>query len=289
MSHASETVLTTIPASETERLLVVLVQSPQIGSRMELRQQSFSKGIGWFTQSTVHLEPQQVATLRNALGSATQCSTNRLPREFSKITPPSWQPRVVHAETAIEADDLLGHDQWTHPRDWGAYFLLFPTRRPWNVPWKAWHLDHDYAGTMTPLNGLKVHSMFGDVAPRSGGMTVVAGSHHLVARHFAEHPRRPGAKGAQLRKELMRSNDYLRELGTDPGATDPDERIARFVDRAEMVDGTPLQVVELTATAGDVILIHPLLLHARPTNAGTHPRFLLNKDLSVTTLAASPR
>ncbi|HEY2414806.1 MAG TPA: hypothetical protein VGI40_21355 [Pirellulaceae bacterium] len=99
---AIETVLTAIPASDVERLLVVLVQSKDHGCRMELRQQSFSTGIGWFTQSTVQLEPGQVAALRNALGSAGSNSTNksRLPREFSKMTPPAWQPRVVTAETA---------------------------------------------------------------------------------------------------------------------------------------------------------------------------------------------
>jgi hypothetical protein len=99
-SMTSETVLTSIPASDTERLLIVLVQSLQSGSRMELRQQSFSAGLGWFTQSSVQLEPNQVAALRNALGTATQRSANCLPREFSKITPSSWQPRIVHAETA---------------------------------------------------------------------------------------------------------------------------------------------------------------------------------------------
>ena len=102
MSRHSETILTAIPASENERLLVVLVQSPEHASRMELRQQSFSKGIGWFTQSTVSLEPGQVAALRNALG--TSASGKRLatglPREFSTISPPSWQPRVVHADSA---------------------------------------------------------------------------------------------------------------------------------------------------------------------------------------------
>src|SRR5262245_25005943 len=97
----TETVLTAIPASDAERLLVVLVQTKEHGSRMELRQQSFSTGIGWFTQSTVHLDPAQVASLRNALGTAGgQRSTNRLPSEFAKMTPPSWQPRVVAAETA---------------------------------------------------------------------------------------------------------------------------------------------------------------------------------------------
>jgi hypothetical protein len=101
MMPLPETVLTTIPASDVERLLVVLVHSPEHSSRMELRQQSFSKGIGWFTQSTVQLEPGQVAALRNALGSSGgQRTVNRLPREFSTIAPPAWQPKVVQADSA---------------------------------------------------------------------------------------------------------------------------------------------------------------------------------------------
>jgi hypothetical protein len=97
---ATETVLTAIPASDVERLLVVLVRTKEHGSRMELRQQSFSAGIGWFTQSTVQLDPTQVASLRNALGNAGSRSQSRLPREFAKMTPPAWQPRVVAVETA---------------------------------------------------------------------------------------------------------------------------------------------------------------------------------------------
>lgn len=108
MSHLTETILSTLPATEAERLVVVLVQGADAGSgvhssRMELRQQSFSNGIGWFTQSTVHLEPGQVAALRNALGTGSgQASRerNRLPREFSTIAPAAWEPKVVHADSA---------------------------------------------------------------------------------------------------------------------------------------------------------------------------------------------
>jgi hypothetical protein len=96
-----ETVLTTLPSSsETERLLLVLVQPADVPSRVELRQQSFSKSIGWFTQSTVHLEPGQVAALRNALGLTGNRPASRLPREFSTVTPAAWQPKVVHADSA---------------------------------------------------------------------------------------------------------------------------------------------------------------------------------------------
>ncbi len=192
---------------------------------------------------------------------------------------------AVGSERTVGAiDDLVGVGRWRQPADWGAYFLLFPTFRTWTVPWKAWHIDHDYNAPLTPLTGLKVHAMFGDVAPRAGGMTILTGSHRMVAQHFAANPPPPGAKGAQLRKSLMRSYEYLRDLGTDG---DPEKRIARFFDREEEVEGIPLRVDELTATAGEIILMHPLMLHTRPTNAGSYPRFLLNKDLYLGAASAA--
>jgi hypothetical protein len=99
---STETILSTLPAaSEKDRLLLVLVQHPVEGSRIELRQQSFGEGIGWFTQSTVVLEPDQVSQLRNALGmTAASRGRTALPREFSRVTTPAWQPRVIHADSA---------------------------------------------------------------------------------------------------------------------------------------------------------------------------------------------
>ena len=103
MIHPTETILSSLPAAvENERILVFLVQSPGEGSHVVLRQQSFGEGIGWFTQSTIGLEPGQVAALKNALGvaSAGSSTSPRLPREFSRVSPASWQPRIVHADSA---------------------------------------------------------------------------------------------------------------------------------------------------------------------------------------------
>ena len=103
MTHAIETTLTSLPAAvENERILVVLVQSAGEGSHVEMRQQSFGEGIGWFTQSTIRLEPGQVAALKSALGRASTgpATSPRLPREFSKLAPAAWQPRLVHADSA---------------------------------------------------------------------------------------------------------------------------------------------------------------------------------------------
>ncbi|HEU4619878.1 MAG TPA: hypothetical protein VFV10_17700, partial [Gammaproteobacteria bacterium] len=57
---------------------------------------------------------------------------------------------------------------------------------------------------------------------------------------------------------------------------DADERAARFIGRAEEHDGIPLQVVENTGAAGDVMLLHPLVLHVATPNKSAVPRLLLS-------------
>ena len=99
MSCPIETTISTLPASsQHDRVLVVMISEAGEPSRLELRQQSFSEGIGWFTQSSVQLETTQVADLKNALGTASP--VRRLPREFSTLAPRSWQPRLVQADSA---------------------------------------------------------------------------------------------------------------------------------------------------------------------------------------------
>jgi hypothetical protein len=119
--------------------------------------------------------------------------------------------------------------------------------------------------------------MLTDVGPRCGGVNILSGSHRLVHRWFRENPAPPKTRGAQFRKSLER-HPYLRDLSTAGNAA---VRIARFHERVEGVDGIPLQVLENTASAGDVILMHSLLLHAGAPVAhlGTQPRFLLNQGI----------
>jgi hypothetical protein len=162
------------------------------------------------------------------------------------------------------------------PKNWGAFFLHFPTGGNWGIPSTGWHLDGDYTGRLAPPCGLLIHAMLTDVGPRCGGTNVISASHRLVHQWFTENPPAPGARGAQLRKSLQR-HPYLRDLCT---AGNSAERIARFHERVETVDGIPLQVIENIASAGDVILMHSLLLHAVPAaHVGSHPRFLLSSGI----------
>jgi hypothetical protein len=98
-----EIILATIPgASEHDRLLVVLRQAG-VGSKIEIRQQSWGEGLGWFTQSSVCMEPHQVAELRGVLGvGRSPAATQRapLPRAFSQPSQATWSPRVMHVDSA---------------------------------------------------------------------------------------------------------------------------------------------------------------------------------------------
>jgi hypothetical protein len=186
--------------------------------------------------------------------------------------------RVVGGPRLLEAiGSALEGQSYERPKNWGACFLAFPSDQPWNVPSAGWHVDANYLSALSPPAGVRTHALFGDVAPRAGGSLIVSGSHRLIHKYFSDHPPPPGARGATYRK-LLQGHPYLRDLHTEGDAGD---RAARFMDRVEEHDGIPLQVVENTGAAGDVILLHPLVLHVATGNTGDAPRFLLSGGIDL--------
>ena len=186
-------------------------------------------------------------------------------------TDPVFQAvRSTRLRAAIDA--VLEGQPYDEPRSAGAFFLAFPSAGNWGVPASGWHVDANYLSALTPPAGVRTHALFGDVGPRGGGTLLVSGSHRLVHKWFKDHPPPKDTRGEEFRR-LLRDHPYIRDLHTEG---DTETRIARFMDRVEGVDGIPLQVVENTGAAGDVILLHPLVLHVAAPNAGTEPRFLLS-------------
>jgi ectoine hydroxylase-related dioxygenase (phytanoyl-CoA dioxygenase family) len=172
---------------------------------------------------------------------------------------------------------ILGGRAYESPKNWGSLFLAFPRAGEWEIPPGGWHIDAKYTSALDPPRGIKTFALLGDVAPRGGGTLVVSGSHRLVHRWFGENPPPPDAKSADMRKLLL-AHPYLRALQS---TGDTAQRIARFMGSAEMDDGIPLQVVELTGSAGDVFLLHPLTMHAAAPNAGSAPRFMLSGGVTT--------
>jgi len=189
---------------------------------------------------------------------------------------PAFQ--AVGSVRLLEAiDAALEGQPYEKPTNWGALFLAFPSTQPWNVPARGWHADANYLSALSPPAGVRTHALFGDVAARGGGTLIVAGSHRLVHKFFTDNPPRPGTRGAAYR-ELLQGHPYLRDLQTEG---DADERLARFIDGAEEHAGISLQVVENTGEAGDVILLHPLVLHVATPNTSKAPRFLLSGGVDL--------
>jgi len=189
---------------------------------------------------------------------------------------PAFQ--AVGSSRLLEAiDATLEGQAYAKPKHWGACFLAFPSREAWNVPSHGWHIDANYTSALSPPAGIRMHALFSDVMPRAGGTLIVSGSHRLVYKYFTDHPPAPRTRGAEYRRLLQR-HPYIGDLHTEGDAP---QRAARFMDRAEEHDGVSLQVVENAGTAGDVILLHPLVLHVATPNAGSSPRFLLSGGIDL--------
>jgi hypothetical protein len=101
MPAIPETLLATLPGTDDrQQLLVVLVMGENGGTHVELRQQSWGEGLGWYNQGTVRLEPAQVAGLRQSLGlggSFSQVRTTAFPAA-APAKARGFVPRVVHAD-----------------------------------------------------------------------------------------------------------------------------------------------------------------------------------------------
>ena len=91
----TRTLLTVLPAEDPEhRIAVMLVQDDEV-TGLELQHQSWGEGVGWFTQSTVPLEAEQTAQLRQLLrvSAGTRCPSVTSNREAPQL-------RICSAESA---------------------------------------------------------------------------------------------------------------------------------------------------------------------------------------------
>jgi len=241
---------------------------------------------GWMRVRAA-FSPDQAAAMRAAAWDAlAKAGIDRSdPSTWTKERPEHLQHakqhpafRAVGSARLLEAiDAVLEGQAYERPHTWGALFLAFPSLHPWSVPSQGWHADANYVSALSPPAGVRTHALFGDVAPRAGGTLIVSGSHRLVHQYFTGNPPPPGARGADYRR-LLHGHPYLRDLHTEGDAA---ERAGRFMNHVEEHDGIPLQVVENTGSAGDVIVLHPLVLHVATSNTSKAPRFLLSGGVDL--------
>ena len=137
----------------------------------------------------------------------------------------------------------------------GDSFIInfnFGADQPWEPPSpsvEGWHKDGDFFRHFldSPEQGLLTIVIWSDIEPRSGGTFVAADSIAPIARHLAAHP-----EGL---------------LPSEAGFGALIDQCAKFV--------------ELTGRTGDVVLIHPYMLHSASRNPSGRPRFITNPAVAL--------
>jgi hypothetical protein len=124
--------------------------------------------------------------------------------------------------------------------------------RPWAPPSAdvgGWHKDGDFFRHFldSPEQGLLTIVLWTDMDHRGGGTFIATDSVAVVARYLAQHP------------EGVLPLDF---------------------DFADLV-GQCQNFVELTGQCGDVVLMHPYLLHATSQNVIQHGRLISNPPIAL--------
>jgi hypothetical protein len=208
---------------------------------------------------------------------------NAFPREVAKAhtdmawkrlgydpdDPSTWAEAIIHMPTlnrfpivefapkAWDAIcDLLGGAARIDQEKalWGDGFIL-NLKRGADEPYRApsatsggYHKDGDWFRHFldSPEQGLLTIVIWSDILPRSGGTFAATDSVPRVARHLAAHPE-----------------------GIHPGPNQPVSTGSHLINECQ-------EFIELTGNAGDVVLLHPYILHASSQNPSGRPRFITN-------------
>jgi hypothetical protein len=188
---------------------------------------------------------------------------------YDRDDPGSWAEKRIHLSSRSHVDarsfapaawraavELAGGAERVRlPWKWGDGFIAnlgVGDDRPWQPPSPAvagWHKDGDFFRHFldSPEQALLSLVLWTDMLPRGGGTFVAADSVPVVARFLAGHPE-----------------------GVLPGDFDYADLIGQCRD-----------FVELTGAAGDVVLLHPYMLHATSQNVLGVARIITNPPLAL--------
>lgn len=171
-----------------------------------------------------------------------------LPRTFGgAVIEQAFTPRLYGA-----LDDVMGEGRWNPVSELGWWPVAFPgfDSAPWQEPTRGWHIDgiqfHHHLNS--PDQGLLPIFILSDIGAGDGGTALSLGSHKICARILRDAE----PEGLDLATLSRLVNEVPRE-----------------------------RVIEVNGQAGDVVLIHPFVLHARSPNVGAKVRFICNPCYSL--------
>lgn len=127
--------------------------------------------------------------------------------------------------------------------------LSLPHKTDWSLNQLNWHLDLKVPKE-DQIPGVQAFILIDDVQPQGGATLALAGSHklHYIARDGNAH------------EVLRRHSDF---------SATPEKYL-----KPQMVEGTPVQIIEMCGKAGDVYLMDLRILHTPSINAQRNIRMM---------------
>jgi hypothetical protein len=208
-----------------------------------------------------------------AMAAALRCKLAARPQRAarpSKLSSRTGEFNAMASPTVRAVlDILLG--QWEEPAHWGLPLVSFHTgEAAWDVPCGHWHID--LGARPGNLRLARIFAFLAPSRPGGGGTGYVAGSHRLFEALFEEtHGALPSA---QARQRLEARSPWFAALSS---RHEKGERIQCFMEMGGELDGVQVRVGEMLGEPGDVIVMHPLMLHAPTPNVLATPRMMLTQ------------
>lgn len=118
----------------------------------------------------------------------------------------------------------------------------------------------------SPEQGLLVIPIYSTILPRGGGTYICTDGLNLIANYLAQHPEGVLPTGLSFTPSTSTCADFK----DDPGYWSHLKEVKRCH-----------EFVECTGEVGDVILLHPLMLHSASKNHLRIPRVITNPPVSL--------
>jgi hypothetical protein len=171
--------------------------------------------------------------------------------KLASVDARDFAPKAWHAAVQL----LGGEDRLQLPWEWNDGFIAnlgVGDDRPWQPPsaeLSGWHKDGDFFRHFldSPEQGLLTIVLWTDMYHQGGGTYIAADSVPVVARYLAEHP------------EGVLSTDF---------------DFPALIRQCQ-------NLIELTGNAGDVVLMHPYMLHGTSQNVIRHGRLITNPPIAL--------
>ncbi|KDQ51201.1 hypothetical protein JAAARDRAFT_62621 [Jaapia argillacea MUCL 33604] len=187
--------------------------------------------------------------------------------EVAKFAPHVWDAM----------QDLLGGEERLDPASsrWGDGFIVnlgadkyegAPTIDPRELD--NWHVDGDFFVHYldSPEQALLVIPVFAEIKPRGGGTYICPEGIDVIAKYLASHP-----EGV-----LPTGLSFTPSTSTYANPKDDPDHFSHL-DEIKKLN----HFVEVTGEVGDVVLMHPLMLHSASKNYLRIPRIITNPPVGL--------